>query len=156
MKKSVLWMAPIMAVAVSSAALAGPKHHKLDLNDDGKISMAEAEAMHMKMFAKMDKDGDGQFTMTEANLKSEKYKDKRKAKMAKHMEKRFQKLDTDASGSVSKDEFMAARKAHFMKVDVNSDGFIDKDEHMAMREKRKAKWKAMKEKHKAEHGDHSH
>lgn len=53
--------------------------------------------------------------------------------------KRFEKMDTDSDGKVSKAEFLAKIESHFSKADANADGFITKEEHQAMRDKWKDK-----------------
>jgi len=58
----------------------------------------------------------------------------RDAKRAEMMSK----VDTNADGVISQNEFMAPAMARFDKTDANADGFIDKDERKAAREARKA------------------
>ena len=40
-------------------------------------------------------------------------------------------MDTDNDGTVSKDEYMAAKEANFAKMDANSDGVLSADEMKA-------------------------
>jgi Ca2+-binding EF-hand superfamily protein len=52
----------------------------------------------------------------------------------------MQKLDTNADGNVSREEFLANAEARFAKLDANGDGAIQKEEfkkkHKDMKEKR--------------------
>jgi len=59
----------------------------------------------------------------------------------------FKKLDTNGDGSITKEEYMASKKAqkdadkagkHFEKLDANKDGKISKEEFMAAEKKAEA------------------
>lgn len=52
-----------------------------------------------------------------------------------HGMKRFERLDEDKDGKVSKDEFMKAQDAHFAKMDADGDGFFTREEAEAMKQK---------------------
>lgn len=59
--------------------------------------------------------------------------------------KHFNKVDTNADGFVSKDEFMKRADDRFSKTDADKDGKLSKDERKAAWEHMKAKrdeWKA--------------
>ena len=55
--------------------------------------------------------------------------------------KKFEKMDTNADGVISHEEFLAKAEKRFKKMDADSDGKITKEEakshHAAMREKYK-------------------
>ncbi len=148
--KSTLWMAPVLALGLTTAAVAD--HHKgghgkmsLDANGDGKLSLSEAQAMHMKKFENLDANGDGNITDAEMRQHDEMMQKRMAEKMAQRRQMQFSHLDTNKDGKISQAEFAAPQKARFEKVDANGDNMIDKSERMAARENMKAKWKAKKE-----------
>jgi Ca2+-binding EF-hand superfamily protein len=61
-------------------------------------------------------------------------------------------VDTNKDGKVSKAEFNAKGETMFSESDADHDGFISQDEMKAAHEARMAKWKAMRDAHKAEEG----
>ncbi|MCH8906341.1 MAG: hypothetical protein IH840_04555 [Candidatus Heimdallarchaeota archaeon] len=62
----------------------------------------------------------------------------------------MEKMDTDADGMISKDEFMAMHAKKFAEMDADSDGMLSMDEmkshHKAMKEKRMERREKMEEK----------
>jgi len=55
-------------------------------------------------------------------------------KDGKHQVKKFEKMDENKDGSVTKAEFDAMHQAHFVKMDQNKDGAISSDEMKAFHE----------------------
>ena len=55
-------------------------------------------------------------------------------KEGKHHAKKFEKMDTNKDGSVTKAEFDAMHQAHFEKMDGNKDGAVSADEMKAFHE----------------------
>ncbi|WP_160060908.1 EF-hand domain-containing protein [Psychromonas sp. L1A2] len=108
-----------------------PTFADFDTNNDGSISSAEFDAAkkmkkgkghHKVDFAKVDVNKDGQITKDEAK---------------RGLLKRFDKIDSDANGSISTTEFAALEKMHkgkgnhkldFGSIDTNNDSKITKDE----------------------------
>ncbi len=60
--------------------------------------------------------------------------------------KRFEKMDTNADGAISQDEFLEAHKVRFQDIDTNNDGLISKEEVKAKGDEKRAKMKERKEK----------
>lgn len=78
----------------------------------------------------------------------EKPYDGKKDRHGKFMEK----LDTNADGVISKDEFMAKHEEHFSKMDADGDGSVTGDEMKAAHQAMKEKW-AEKRGKKGERGE---
>jgi Ca2+-binding EF-hand superfamily protein len=128
---------------------------KLDANSDGAITKDEAKGRLAKHFDKVDTDANGSITSAEfelvKNMKKGKHdqkvsfstidsnndgaitKDEAKGRLAKH----FDKVDTDANGSITSAEFELVKnmkkgkhdqKVSFSTIDANNDGAITKDE----------------------------
>ena len=86
----------------------------MDSDDDGELTEAEFMAVRMGT-------GDGR--------NEERRKQRQEAKRA-----RFTQMDSDKSGSVSKEEFMAEGKARFMAADSDQDGIVTPWEFRSMRD----------------------
>ena len=128
---------------------------KLDANNDGVITKDEAKGRLSKHFDKVDTDANGSITSAEfelvKNMKKGKHsqkvsfstidanndgaitKDEAKGRLSKH----FDKVDTDANGSITSAEFELVKnmkkgkrgqKVSFSTIDANNDGAITKDE----------------------------
>ena len=61
----------------------------------------------------------------------------------KKMAKKFEKMDTDKDGAISKDEFITYKTSKFEKMDADKDGKVSLDEKKAYK---KAKYHDKKEK----------
>jgi hypothetical protein len=68
----------------------------------------------------------------------------------KRGEARFEQLDTNKDGTVSKDEFVQKRAAHFDQADANKDGKLTQAERAAAHE---ARMKERMQKRADKHGD---
>lgn len=110
----------------------------VDANDDGRISDDEAASQREAVFAAMDADDSGDLTMEEYmtvrmgpgdGRNEERRKAREEAKKA-----RFEPMDADKSGTVSKAEFMAEGKARFEAADADKDGVVTPWEFRAHRD----------------------
>ncbi len=141
MKTAALFAAVGLACAATLAGAApgaGEGHDPMmrfkqaDTNGDGMISRDEAKALPMiaKHFDEIDANHDGQITADELRAFHQKMH-------GNHAGKRFQKLDTDGDGRISRAEAQAAPKLaeHFDAIDANKDGYITPDELAAARQK---------------------
>ncbi len=134
-----------LATVVSTSAYARPNHLQADTNQDGEISLTEFTAESTARFTAIDTDADGR--LSEAERKS--HHQLRKSQLADH---RFQSLDSNGDGSISRDEFEQATTQHKpkhmkmkmarmhmkgkmhdqrQKADANGDGYIDRAEFEA-------------------------
>jgi len=113
---------------------AGPK---ADLNQDGQVTKAEFTETAKTHFLAADTDGDGFLTETERKAFHEIKKDAKK-------DERFEKLDANGDGAISRDEMDAAgqnfkaqkdeMKAKVLeKYDTNLDGELSDAERTVMR-----------------------
>ncbi len=118
---------------------------EIDVNGDGKVTQQEWAAFHVSSFQKMDgADKDGMATLDEfiiffagPDAKVEKAEREAIAKAAKPGETKcdFEKMDTNADGTLAFGEFVVAWEGSFKEADTNQDGKLSKDEYMAYRNK---------------------
>lgn len=73
------------------------------------------------------------------------HKHKKGGHHGKMMDKMFEKDDLDGDGAISKEEFDKAGTARFDAMDGDKDGKVTKDEAKAHMEAKRAEWKKMKE-----------
>lgn len=129
--KRIFATALIAGIAVTAAlapALAGPggghghgMMHGMDLNGDGRISTAEAEAMRQVQFLRWDVDGDGLITEQEML-------ERHRARMEQRIAKRFAMLDANGDGRIERAEFEEHGAARFAAMDTDGDGAVAADE----------------------------
>lgn len=91
---------------------------RVDTDQDGKISKAEADAAGTKFFARLDDNGDGKIEDNEMPQRHS----------ARFGGKMFDRMDADQDGKVTKAEFQAAGEKMFQRMDKNGDGVVEKDE----------------------------
>ncbi len=116
----------IGVVAASAQAADHGKGHgqwdQLDANGDGKITADEMNAKHADFFAKADGDGDGAITREEMEAFHI-------ARRAEHMQKRSG--DSNGDGVVDRSEYIEAAGERFDRLDKDGDGVLSKDEMRA-------------------------
>jgi EF-hand domain pair/EF hand len=100
----------------------------IDVNEDGVVSAEEAASQADMVFTTMDGDDDGSITLDEfmavrmgpqSGMNPE-----REDIMQQKKSARFEPMDADKDGAVSKAEFIAASKAHFDASDTDQDGKV--------------------------------
>jgi Ca2+-binding EF-hand superfamily protein len=100
----------------------------IDVNEDGIVSAEEAASQADMVFTAMDGDDNGSITLDEfmtvrmgpqAGMNPE-----REGMMQEKKSARFEPMDADKDGAVSKAEFIAASKAHFDASDTDQDGKV--------------------------------
>jgi Ca2+-binding EF-hand superfamily protein len=105
-----------IVTAVAGLAFAGPGMHKgkfferMDSNNDGKVTLAEAEALGKAKFTELDKNKDNVLVADE--LKGP----------------RFRKADTNNDGKVTLAEAIAKGQEMFTRLDKNKDKVLTRDE----------------------------
>jgi hypothetical protein len=110
---------------------------RADLNGDGKISQSEMTRGIAVTFSRIDANGDGALSASEisgakAVLKAERKRAKAAGEgrllvvkfPAKRINKRFDKIDANGDGVLSKGELERVADRMFKKRDKNNDGYI--------------------------------
>lgn len=99
MKRCLILALAVVSLGASSAFAEGERAQRwfdrLDTNQDGVISQAEASARQADRFAKIDADDDGMISLEEFSARAQAM---------------FAKADADDNGEISKDEFTAAKE----------------------------------------------
>lgn len=93
----------------------------LDVNKDGKITKAEAEAFRDQKLAEFDADKDGALSQSE-------YVAMVNSMMADRIKRRFQREDVNNSGTLDKTEISGRIDHMFERMDANKDGVVDSEE----------------------------
>jgi len=105
----------------------------IDLNDDGRISDAEAATAADEVFTAMEADDDGQVTKEEYMAvrmgPGTGWNAERQAAMQAQKEARYSGMDGDGDGVVSKGEFLDAAQKHHKAADTDGDGGVSPWEH---------------------------
>ncbi len=103
----------------------GPCLHDMDKNHDDVISKKEFNAFHAEQFKKMDANQDGKLSPHEMERQHGRMKEIGRDPF----DKRFEEVDINADGGLSKDEAeigMPMLFKHFDEIDANKDGKMTK------------------------------
>jgi hypothetical protein len=138
MKTMILAMAAVAGLAGAGIALANERggerdgaerFFRADANNDGRVTKDEVRAAREAAFARMDVDQDGFLTPADrADRPVRQGRGDPGARMAK--------MDSNADGRISKDEFVGLDYAIFDRLDANKDGAIDRTEAASMQGRR--------------------
>lgn len=130
---------PVAGITFAATAQDGHKRdhgrmiERLDTNDDGQISKAEATAERQARFAEMDANGDGALSIDEMIAHREQ---KRAERMARRQQRGFSRLDTNGDGQISADEFAQPADRRFARADLDENGVVTDTELAILREAR--------------------
>ena len=99
---------------------------QVDANSDGVITKEEAKGRLLKHFDKIDTDKNGSISATEfsAMEKMHKGKDHKKGNKQQNYKQSFAKLDVNSDGVITKEEAKGRLLKHFDKVDTDANGSI--------------------------------
>jgi hypothetical protein len=121
------FLAAAAAVCLASPALAqgfgGASQSAMDLNHDGQISRAEAQAARSAAFERLDADHDGYLSASE------------RAGAGRMMQFILGNADSDGDGRVSRAELMAQPYLGFDRLDANHDGMLSGAELQSARQR---------------------
>jgi hypothetical protein len=121
-------LAPRPARAQSDRDSALAWYDSLDLDHDGRLTAAEAEAVIRRRFRRIDANGDGYLTVEEYLAGLPPGHDDE----AKHLTARFRAMDADHDGRVSVDEMVVfVRRRVIRNADANGDGVLTREEFEA-------------------------
>ncbi len=104
-----------------------------DLNNDGLLSRDEVPRMPQAIFDRLDTDKDGSLSLSElANGRGQTLEEKNK---------RFDHLDANGDGRVSKAEIIEHVNERFKQLDLNGDGVVDREELSECKFKRSGRFR---------------
>ena len=101
------------------------KFAKLDTNNDGLISRAEHTAGAQQMFAELDANRDGAVTAAEMDAKKD---TKRSGHEELSASEKIKEIDQNGDGRLTSAEHSTGSAAKFDKMDTNQDGSLSKTE----------------------------
>lgn len=116
----------------------GKMFDRVDINNDGRITLQEAQAFRNARFQRMDANNDGQVTQAEMQEARSKRRAQRAERSRDRMAKRFEKTDTNGNGALDRAEFERMAAERFARMDVNGDGAVTRDEIRNRRGRKKA------------------
>jgi len=109
----------------------------IDANEDGRVSSEEAAQNVESVFLAMDADDDDALTLAEYMAvrmgPGQQMNPNRQQTMQGHKKSRFGKMDTNADGSVSRQEFLKSGEARFKASDMDKDGKVNPWEFRMLR-----------------------
>ncbi len=114
----------------------GELFKRLDADESGTLSKEEAKGPIAKNFDRIDENEDGEISKKELAKLHKQMAERQKERGGERGEK-FKEMDSDASGTISKDEAGARLLEHFDEIDTDDDGELSKEELKAAFEKRK-------------------
>jgi Ca2+-binding EF-hand superfamily protein len=128
-----------LAAALATGAIAaGAGGHgermlqRLDLNQDGAITLDEASAVRAVRFLHWDSDGDNAITEAEMLTAAQ-------ARMARRIAKMFARMDRNGDGRVERSEFDDHGAARFARLDTDGDGRVSGEEIRARPHQRRGR-----------------
>lgn len=146
---SLVCVAPLaQACDMKGCPQGGRMMEQMDQNKDGSISKKEYDSFHSGHFKDMDANNDGKVTQAEMDGLHKKMMDKCDVSSEQRFNARFDEVDINNDGLLSKDEAetgMPMLSTHFDDNDTDKDGKISKEEMNASMKKMHEK---MQEKHK--------
>lgn len=95
-----------------SAIFSEQQFEALDLDNNGRIDVAEYSQFMIQAFGKIDRDGNGLLTREELG--------------GVVTAEQFNAMDRDDSATISRDEFMEQVMSDFREGDKNNDGFVSR------------------------------
>ena len=93
---------------------------KLDINNDGRVSLDEWMGWRETQFYNLDKNNDGFLSREEVSAG--------KTRFARLLLQNFDLVDTNKDGKLSKEEFRAASRRKFLMFDTNRDGYLSPED----------------------------
>lgn len=104
---------------------------EIDADKDGKVTEAEIAAFRAARFTAADTDKNGSLSAEELSAM---HMAEMQSRMGQHASKMIERLDGNADGQLSAEEFaeMGQRKSPFERADVDGDGAVSKAEAEAM------------------------
>lgn len=140
------WMKSLLVVglialpvpALAGSLMANLAFGRLDDNGDGQLDASELKQARAARFERLDTNRDG--VLTEAELTAPAGRLQQKAEAAESaLSGRFEVMDGDSDGKVSREEFLAATSPDLKaRIDGNGDGLISQSEFAAALDKRRA------------------
>lgn len=113
----------LLAVLLATTpAIAAPRG---DTNGDGKLDLAEFQALIQKRLMKADTNGDGRISLDEWVARAAGRKAKRDPA------KVFRRLDKNGDGFLDASEIATPAERRFHRLDANGDGFVTAQERQA-------------------------
>jgi Ca2+-binding EF-hand superfamily protein len=137
MKTKTLVMACLLTAGAGSVAWAHPGRHgggprewlqQADSNKDGKITLAEVNAVANPLFDQADTNRDGRVTQPEQTAFREQLRTKMQAGHKEGFAERLADRDANKDGRLGADEVGRMPAGRFASLDANKDGYLAKDE----------------------------
>ncbi|GEM_PF-5572014 len=101
-----------------------------DKNGDRSLSKAEMDAFHKEWLARSDKNGDGALNLAEFDAMHEAMREEMRNR---HMQKRFEGLDSNKDGKISLQEMQEHADKRFEMMDRNKDGELNREDRKPMK-----------------------
>ncbi len=129
-----LGVMPFASSFAADMAPAAPMMKRMDTNNDGTLTKAEAQAAREQQFERLDLNKDGVIDQHELDLARDKIA-ARAAMMETRLSENMQRLDKNNDGKISAEEFKSQTPL-FDFADANHDGKLTADELKAARANR--------------------